>query len=774
MSRNLPNLLAFAVLFAGLTAGWYYLAPKPVPPPPPPPPRPAAELIGALAGGAATDGLRPLPPPPRPTGLELAAAVAGAAAPPLAAPPKAPLGPVELIPLGDDSFFNKLLLTSRGGAVQQVTLTRFEEADRLGRDVKRDDGSKQPLRLIPGVRRPRDRQSLATEAPFPDLQPGPVADPGVLSEPSYVLLHYPAVGDPLRKSPADADFPSAELGTRTWQVVEQTRTPDRHTVVFETTLDAPYFLTLRKTFTLAPGDYHVGFTLGVTPRPGREKDKGEFRYQLVAGRGLPVEGEWYTQAYRTALVGWRNPAGAARRAVDDAATIHHQHGGESIPKGENTFTYAGVGTQYFAATIAVDDTATGSASSPWERVRPTREPHPWDDPDHLMLADITVRAVAKPLNLGPTDAVTHSYLLYNGPVKVKLLGQLAGDRAVDPALVARYLDGLTLRTLSDYHSPFVWGRFANFLYWTDLVLASTNLMHDLLRWLHGLVPNWGLNILMLTMLVRLALFPLSRRQQAMAIRQQELMGRLKPELDKLADKFKDDPQGLNAAKTQLMLKNGMNPLAMSGGCLLLFFQMPVFMGLYFCLQESIFFRNEPFLWFPNLAAPDMLLWWGEKVPWFTTLANLGYAQYLGPYLNLLPIVGVVLIFVQQQLAMPPAMSEEQAQQQKVMKYMVVLMAVFFYRVPSGLSLYFIVSTTWALTERQFIPKPKPKPLPAPEPEGKAGSAAAPAGGGGFLARLKAQADARMKELQEQADQQSKRQIRNEPRPDRGGKKKKKW
>ena len=413
MRNHFPNLAVFAVLFAGLTFGWWYLAPKPAPPPPPEPPRPAAELIGALAGGYPSVGLPPLP------------VLRTTLPPPVVAPAK-PSGPVELLPLGDESFYNQVLLTTRGGAVQQVILTRFDEADRLGREVKRADGTPQPLRLVPGVLRPRDKTSLTTEAPFPALAPGIVADPKGLSEPSYVLLHYPAPDDPARRGRTDDYHPSAELSERTWAVAERSR----EKVVFETTLDAPYFLKLRKTFTLAPGDYHIGFRLDVEPLPGRQKGKGEFRYQLVAGRGLPIEGEWYAQQFRNGMSGWRTPNGGVRRSIEDAATVHHKHGGDAVAKGENTFTYAAVGTQYFATAICVDDEANGNASSPWESVRPTREPHPWDDPEQLVYADMTVRAVAKPLDPGPTDGVSHSYLLYNGPLKVRLLKHL-GDGGRD-------------------------------------------------------------------------------------------------------------------------------------------------------------------------------------------------------------------------------------------------------------------------------------------------------------------------------------------------------
>ncbi len=770
MRNNLPNLVTFAVLFTALTFGWWYLAPKPVPPPPPVPPKPAAELVGALAGGYPTVGLPALPAPRQVNRADLLAAVAGPAAVAPVRPVAKPVAPTELVSLGDDTFYNRVLLSTRGGAVQQVVLTRFEEANRLGLDVKRADGTIQPLRVIPGLLRPRDRRSLTTEAPFPDLQPGVVPPDVPLSEPSYVLLHYRSIDDPLRRGKDDDNHPSTDLAERTWKVIERST----EKVVFETTLDAPYHLTLRKTFTLSPREYHIGFRLDVLPQPGREKGKGEFRYQLVTGRGLPIEGEWYAQQFRNGMVGWRTPRGGVRRAIDDAATVHWQAGGTSVARGENTLLYAAVGTQYFASVICVDDTATGAAANPWEYVRSTRETHPWDDPEHLVYADITTRAVARPLDLGPNESVSHQYLLYNGPLKVRLLKHLKdrGDgREVDDELVDRYLGPLGLNTLTDYHSPNVFGRFANAIYWADVVIAATNVMHGVLRRLHWLIPVWGLNIIMLTVLVRLALMPFSRKQQAMGIRQQELMARLKPDLDKLQEKYKDNPQALQQAKTKLMLENGMNPLAMSGGCLLLFLQMPIFMGLYFCLQESVFFRNQPFLWFPNLAAPDMLVWWSEKIPWLSTPESLNGMIYLGPYLNLLPIVGVALIFIQQHLTMPPALSEEQAQQQKVMKYMVVLMGVFFYRVPSGLSLYFICSTAWALLERQFIPKPKVTPVSS----GGAGvspksddSPSSNGDGGGWWARMKADAETRLKEAQEKADQGARRQIRNDPQPPNRG------
>ncbi|MGK3808216.1 hypothetical protein ABI003_15150, partial [Enterococcus faecium] len=84
------------------------------------------------------------------------------------------------------------------------------------------------------------------------------------------------------------------------------------------------------------------------------------------------------------------------------------------------FTYAAVASQYFASALAVDDTASENARQTiWDYVRPTREPAPWDTPAQPFLGDVTFRAVSKPLD--PDAKITHKYLIYDGPLKVRLL-----------------------------------------------------------------------------------------------------------------------------------------------------------------------------------------------------------------------------------------------------------------------------------------------------------------------------------------------------------------
>src|SRR5262249_22505567 len=171
--------------------------------------------------------------------------------------------------------------------------------------------------------------------------------------------------------------------------------------------------------------------------------------------------------------------------------------------------------------------------------------------------------------------------------------------------------------------------------------------------IHQIIPWWAISIVILTVIVRLLLLIPSKKQTQMNQRMMEVQAKLAPQFEELKKQYPDDPSGFHNAKMRLMMANGVNPFAAMGGCLLLIFQLPVMMGLYFCLQESVFFRLEPFLWVENLAAPDMLVWWSENIPIFSTPENLGSMWYLGPYLNLLPLVAVGLMIWQQNKMMPP-------------------------------------------------------------------------------------------------------------------------
>jgi YidC/Oxa1 family membrane protein insertase len=836
MRNNVLNVLIFAGLSVGFYYFWIYAEKNWLAPPKPPAAKtdePAELTPEEVAKRAAEQKARD-------EKQAATAAVAGAAA--ATTDPKAPKPPEvrvteapkptprerpTLIRMGDGTFYNQVLLSTRGGGVQQIVLPRFDEADRLGREVK---GT--PLYLVPGVPRVRGRFSLpepsfaalavsgvpptvlgkleelkgkdfrtwdavavelarvlgpedaeryepailraarvrepdlADSYPTPDLQPGQVPAGTRLAEPAYTIFHYPT---------PDEKTPDTKLGEVAWKVVSEERPEGGdHKVVFEAELGEPHFFKFRKTYTLGPKDYHISLRVEIERLPGGAKGKHPLRYQLSGPRGLPIEGEWYTNTFRTALIGWNDRKGTPRRQYEPATEVAAKRGGEPVPKGENTFKYMAVATQYFASAVAIDDTAEGAAKNPWAYVRATTE-LPFDkkaDRNIPYFDDVTVRAASDVIDLAPGEpAVVHSYVIYNGPAKVKLLGLMEGNRAVEQALVDRYQDRLGLRTITDYQSPTWLGSFASAIYWTDLVIMFTNLMHGLLAAIHTVVPNWALSIVVLTVIVRLVLLVPSKKQTKMNVKMMEVQKRLAPQLEEMKKKYGDDFNGYNRAKMQLMMANGVNPLAAMGGCLLLFAQMPIMMGLYFCLQESVFFRLDHFLWIDNLAAPDMAVWWGERIPYLSTPDNIGGTLYMGPYFNILPILAVMLMIGQQLAMLPPPIDDQAKQQRMTMKIMMFIMPLLFYKFAAGLALYFIIGTIWGIAERKFITKVDPNAPPdtgtAAQLSPKGGSPngqAVPPKAPGMLGRLRDSLQKKMEEMQRQADEQSKRQIRN----DRGG------
>lgn len=211
--------------------------------------------------------------------------------------------------------------------------------------------------------------------------------------------------------------------------------------------------------------------------------------------------------------------------------------------------------------------------------------------------------------------------------------------------------------------------------------------------------SYGLAIILLTVLVRVLMIPLSRKVALNA----QMMQLLAPEMKAIADKYKDDMEKRAQAQKELFRKHKYNPF---GGCFIIFLQLPVFIGLYRGLSVDIALRDQPLIpgmrWCSNLAAPDSLLYWKDWMPGF--LAD--ETGWFGPWLNILPIFTIVLFLIQQKLFTPPPTDEQQAVAQKMTNFMMVFMGVMFFKVPAGLCLYFITSTLWGIAERKLLPKPK--------------------------------------------------------------------
>jgi YidC/Oxa1 family membrane protein insertase len=215
-----------------------------------------------------------------------------------------------------------------------------------------------------------------------------------------------------------------------------------------------------------------------------------------------------------------------------------------------------------------------------------------------------------------------------------------------------------------------------------------------LRYFHGGLGNWGLSIILLTFIIKLLLLPVTHKTFKNMRQMQQDMGKLKPQLDELNQRYKDSPDVKQQKTLELYQQNGINPLKQVTGCLPMFLQMPIWIALYRMISESVELYRAPFfLWLNDLSAQD-------------------------PYYILPGLLGASM-FVQQAITPSPGMDN---QQQKMMKWMMPgMFTLIMINMPSGLVLYIFVNTLLTIVQQQFINRS----LPAVEPtSGKSATSAA--------------------------------------------------
>ena len=221
-----------------------------------------------------------------------------------------------------------------------------------------------------------------------------------------------------------------------------------------------------------------------------------------------------------------------------------------------------------------------------------------------------------------------------------------------------------------------------------------------LRFFQWLTHNWGVAIILLTVVVRVLLFPLNRVQVATMTKYSNTMQRLKPELDALKARYKNNVRKFNEEQMKLLKEHGATPPL--GGCLLQFIQIPIWYSLFQVLRSSIELRHAPFaLWVKDLSQPDAM-------PLPVAVAGIGHV-------NLLPVLMAAAMVLQMRMTPKPA-DETQAQTQRIMAVLMPIMMLFFlYTYPSGLSLYIFTSSLWGILESQLIKRYWPVPGAAPSP-----------------------------------------------------------
>ena len=211
-----------------------------------------------------------------------------------------------------------------------------------------------------------------------------------------------------------------------------------------------------------------------------------------------------------------------------------------------------------------------------------------------------------------------------------------------------------------------------------------NLLKAILNFIVRFVPNFGIAIIILTVLVKALLFPLTHKSYESTAKMQELS----PKMQEVREKYKDNPQKMNAEMANMYKKEGVNPL---GGCLPLMLQLPFFIAMFGLFNNHFDLRGATFIpgWIDDLSAPESILSFGDF-----TVPLLGWTD-----LRLLPILFVGTQLITSKIMQNPGAS---TQQMRMITYMLPIVFFFvLYNMPSGLLVYWIVTNVLTAAQQYF-------------------------------------------------------------------------
>lgn len=255
-----------------------------------------------------------------------------------------------------------------------------------------------------------------------------------------------------------------------------------------------------------------------------------------------------------------------------------------------------------------------------------------------------------PVDLAPGASQTTEYELYLGPKEYHRLAGLEGHRA----------------------EVMFYGMFG----------FISKILTGILRWMHDKTGNWGVAIILLTLVIRTVLWPL----QAKAQRSMKRMGKLSPLMKELQEKYKDDPTRMNQEVMKLYRDYGVNPV---GGCLPMFVQIPIFFGFFAMLRSAAELRGQSFGgWVHDLSLADTVATW--HLPFVMPL--------IGDHIDInpLPLIMVVTMVAQMKLTPQPATVDKT--QKNIMMLMPVMFLWFSYTYAAALALYWATSNLYMIAQ----------------------------------------------------------------------------
>ncbi|HEX29468.1 TPA: membrane protein insertase YidC [Candidatus Poribacteria bacterium] len=313
--------------------------------------------------------------------------------------------------------------------------------------------------------------------------------------------------------------------------------------------------------------------------------------------------------------------------------------------------WVALNSRYFAAAIIPDQFLNTAYKVRKVTTSEQIKPMYVQSPEDLVELEVTG------ITLGPKEVKSNRFRLFVGPKVRSILKKVEAPENPESGkpIYSVRLDQLI-----------------NFGYFGPL----SKIMLSILLFFHKLVRNYGVAIILLTILINIILYPLTIKR----IKSAREMQVLQPKIAKLRERYRDDPQKMNKELMKLYKEHGINPMS---GCWPMLLQLPIFWALFNMLREAIELRGAHFiLWIRDLSEPD----------------TLGMIPGIGIPIRVLPILMGISMFYQQKIST----ASTDPQQAKYMKYMPLIFTFIFFSLPSGLVLYWLTSNLLTILQQYLM------------------------------------------------------------------------
>ena len=531
-------------------------------------------------------------------------------------------------------FKFELELTSKGAAINKAALSEFND---------RDYKNPRPLVILSPVKLPDDSEVLS------------------MANKEFVFVQQQLL------------LPLDKLHWQSFDV--ETLQDGSQTARFEATIKAQDsgspVIKLIKTYKVIPNSYLLDCELTIENLTSTEQ---KVRFNLTGPVGIGQED--ISRDDKKVVAGFRDSHDQIVTARLDAKKLSRAKSFDDrrLTKAGADFLWAAAVNKYFAA-ILVPVPDKDKDFCDWVADKAGRFYNPDDQPD---TGDETVGVELKIASsqlaaAGQADSTkTYNFQLYLGPKDKSLFDK---NELYSKLGFFQTIDFMTCCCPANIISPLAFG-----------ILA-------IMKWMYGFIGNYGVVIIILVFLMRLAMHPITKKSQVSMSK----MSKLTPMAEEIKKKYANDKAELNKQLMALYKEHGASPIM---GMLPMFVQMPIWVALWSAVYTSIDLRGAAFLpfWITDLSAPDALVR-------FSTV-TIPLLDWKFDSLNFLPILMGIAFYLQQKLTPQQAAANPQvAQQQKMMMIMMpLLFPLMLYKAPSGVNLYIMASTFAGVIEQYVIKK----------------------------------------------------------------------